>query len=283
MVWTRIPGASTYWLQLGTDQTFASGLVKNDSTIVDTNRTVSGLGNGVTYYWRVSAKNGVGRSPFSGTWSFKTAGLLPSQVLLVAPEQLSSVGKDDAVLKWRKSSPGVSRYWVELGFDSMFVLNQRDSLVTDTTKIFSGLTEYQWYWWKVRAANAEGWGSFSEVRKFQALPPNSVGGGAGIPAAFALRQNYPNPFNPSTAIEVDLPQAAHVRLQVFNMLGEMVATLADEERPSGSYRFQFNAAGLPSGVYLSRLSAGSIGAPRKMLMTNSGALPSRGGKELDHS
>jgi hypothetical protein len=267
MLWTRIPGASTYWLQLGTDQTFASGLVKNDSSIVDTSRTVSGLGNGVTYYWRVSAKNGVGRSPFSGTWSFRTAGLLPSQVLLVAPEQLSSVGKDDALLKWQKSSPGVTRYWVELGFDSMFVLNQRDSLVTDTTKLFSGLTEYQWYWWRVRASNAEGWGSFSEVRKFQALPPNIVGGGAGIPPAFALRQNYPNPFNPSTAIEVDLPQAAHVRLQVFNMLGETVATLADEERPAGTYRFQFNAAGLPSGVYLSRLSAGSFVATQKMLLT----------------
>jgi hypothetical protein len=267
MTWTRIPGASTYWLQMGTDQTFAAGLIKNDSSIVDTTRTVSGLGNGITYYWHVSAKNGVGRSPFSSTWSFRTAGLLPAQVILVAPEQLSSVGKDDALLQWRKSTPGVSRYWVELGFDSTFALSQRDTTVTDTTKFFSGLTSYQWYWWKVRAANAEGWGSFSEVRKFQALPPNAVEGPVGLPSAFALRQNYPNPFNPSTMIEVDLPEASLLRVQVFNMLGELVGTLADDQRPAGTYRFQFNAAGLPSGVYLSRVTAGGFVATRKMVLT----------------
>jgi hypothetical protein len=266
MTWTRIPGASTYWLQMGTDQTFASGLIKNDSTIADTARTVSGLGNGVTHFWHVSAKNGVGRSPFSSTWSFRTAGQLPSQVLLVAPEQLSSVGKDDALLKWRKSSPGVSRYWVELGFDSTFALSQRDTTVADTTKLFAGLKEYQWYWWKVRAANAEGWGAFSEVRKFQALPPNSLEGPAGFPTAFALRQNYPNPFNPSTMIEVDLPEASQLRLDVFNMLGELVGTLADDQRPAGTYRFKFNAAGLPSGVYLSRVTAGSFVATQKMIL-----------------
>ena len=106
MTWSRIAGASTYWLQLGTDPTFATGLVKNDSSIADTGRTVSGLGNGVPYYWRVSAKNGVGRSPFSATWSFRTAGLLPAQVVLVTPEQLGAVGKDSAVLRWRTSCPG---------------------------------------------------------------------------------------------------------------------------------------------------------------------------------
>jgi hypothetical protein len=76
-----------------------------------------------------------------------------------------------------------------------------------------------------------------------------------IPTVFALDQNYPNPFNPSTVIEFAIPQETHVKLEVYNMIGQRVATLADGVRPAGYYSVLFDATGLASGVYVYRFQA----------------------------
>jgi len=74
-----------------------------------------------------------------------------------------------------------------------------------------------------------------------------------IPDGFALHQNYPNPFNPVTTIEFDLAKAQNVRLAVYDLLGREVALLAEGEQPMGTYRVQFKADHLSSGVYVYRL------------------------------
>ena len=79
--------------------------------------------------------------------------------------------------------------------------------------------------------------------------------GETIPEAFALSQNYPNPFNPATTIGYDLPERSEVRLEVFNMLGQRVALLADGQVQPGSYSVVFNASSLSSGTYFARISA----------------------------
>lgn len=86
-----------------------------------------------------------------------------------------------------------------------------------------------------------------------------------LPTNFALHQNYPNPFNPSTKISYDLPQDAHVKLQVLNVLGEVVATLADDMHPAGSHTVTFVPNTLPSGVYFYRLQAGEVNLTRQLL------------------
>ena len=75
------------------------------------------------------------------------------------------------------------------------------------------------------------------------------------PERFALEQNYPNPFNPTTTIRYDLPEAANVRLEIFNALGERVTTLVDAAREAGRHEARFNAAGMASGVYFYRIEA----------------------------
>ncbi|MCC6396199.1 MAG: T9SS type A sorting domain-containing protein [Bacteroidetes bacterium] len=83
----------------------------------------------------------------------------------------------------------------------------------------------------------------------------SVQPGSSLPRQFVLHPSYPNPFNPMTTIQFELPSSARVLLKVFNMLGQEVATLADEVMDAGSHRVRFNAGGLASGVYVYRLDA----------------------------
>jgi hypothetical protein len=90
--------------------------------------------------------------------------------------------------------------------------------------------------------------------------------GTEIPGAYSLKQNYPNPFNPSTSIEFSIPQKEFISLKVYNILGEEVQNLVNQDLSPGSYRFDFNASSLTSGVYFYRISAGSFTEVKKMLL-----------------
>jgi len=78
-----------------------------------------------------------------------------------------------------------------------------------------------------------------------------------VPQSFTLDQNYPNPFNPSTKINFVLAQPGFVTLKVHNLLGAEVASLVNERKDAGTFSIHWNAAGLPSGMYLYRLSVTS--------------------------
>ncbi len=81
-----------------------------------------------------------------------------------------------------------------------------------------------------------------------------------------LNQNYPNPFNPKTFISYELPVGGHVRLDVYDTLGRLVATLVDGRVPAGDHAVTFNAAGFVSGLYLYRLSFEDYSISRQMLL-----------------
>ncbi len=87
-----------------------------------------------------------------------------------------------------------------------------------------------------------------------------------IPYEFILYQNYPNPFNPSTNIKSQVSESGFVSLKVYDVLGKEVATVINEEKPSGSYEIEFDATNLPSGVYFYRLQAGSFIETKKMVL-----------------
>ena len=95
--------------------------------------------------------------------------------------------------------------------------------------------------------------------------------GSALPQGFALGQNYPNPFNPSTIIPYQIPTATHVRLEVFNVLGQRVATLVDAERPAGFHTAQWTATdatgqAVGAGVYFYRLVSGGATVSRRMVL-----------------
>jgi hypothetical protein len=87
-----------------------------------------------------------------------------------------------------------------------------------------------------------------------------------LPDQFSLEQNYPNPFNPSTIIKYELPIGGQVTLNVYDMLGNEVATLVDEGKPAGVYTVNFDGSTLASGMYLYRLHAGSYASTKAMLI-----------------
>jgi hypothetical protein len=93
------------------------------------------------------------------------------------------------------------------------------------------------------------------------------------PAAFSLKQNFPNPFNPSTTIEysvagvgIQASGVSRVRLAVYDMLGREVAVLVDEQKAPGRYSAVFDAAGLPTGVYVYRLQAGDYVEAKRLVV-----------------
>jgi hypothetical protein len=88
----------------------------------------------------------------------------------------------------------------------------------------------------------------------------------GVPYGFKLEQNYPNPFNPATTIQFTIPERKMVSLRVYNLLGQEVATLVEEEKPAGSYEVVFDASELPSGSYFYKIIAGNFVETKKMIL-----------------
>jgi hypothetical protein len=87
-----------------------------------------------------------------------------------------------------------------------------------------------------------------------------------LPEVYRLHPNWPNPFNSATMIRYDVPQAGKVSVTIFNLLGQRVATLFDGRQLAGSYTISWEAANLPSGVYLCRMEAAGFAQTRKMLL-----------------
>jgi len=87
-----------------------------------------------------------------------------------------------------------------------------------------------------------------------------------LPTSYSLWQNYPNPFNPSTTIHFELPKESHVILKVYNMLGQEVLKVLDDEKIAGRYDVRVDASTLSSGVYFYRLHTNNFSKTMKFLL-----------------
>ena len=89
---------------------------------------------------------------------------------------------------------------------------------------------------------------------------------SGIPTVFALHQNYPNPFNPATVIKFALPKGGRYNLSVYNLLGQLIEMISEEEYQPGYYRVKYDASRLSSGIYFYRLTGREVNIIRKMML-----------------
>ncbi|NNG28157.1 MAG: T9SS type A sorting domain-containing protein [Ignavibacteriaceae bacterium] len=105
-----------------------------------------------------------------------------------------------------------------------------------------------------------------------ALLPEGISSGGdettSLPKEYLLNQNYPNPFNPITTINYQIPELSFVTLKVYDMLGNEVALLVNEEKPAGKYRIEFriNNLELSSGIYFYQLQARKFIETKKMVL-----------------
>jgi len=98
------------------------------------------------------------------------------------------------------------------------------------------------------------------------LVSTDVEGETNTPYSFRLDQNYPNPFNPTTSIQYSIPEPSSVTLKVYDMLGNEIETLVNEEKEKGVYTVKFDTPRLSSGIYFYKLQAGSFLQTRKMIL-----------------
>jgi photosystem II stability/assembly factor-like uncharacterized protein len=98
------------------------------------------------------------------------------------------------------------------------------------------------------------------------LIPSNIESSEPVVSGFNLEQNYPNPFNPSTKIKYTITQTSNVVIKVFDILGNDIATLVNEEKPAGTYEVDFKATDLASGIYLYKLIANEFSETKKMIL-----------------
>gem|GEM_PF-520640 len=164
--WHPDSGATLYHLQASIDSLFTGSFAINDSSITDTQRTIFGLAPHTRYFWRIQAKNSGGVSSWSEIRNFTTLLPVPPPMTLAVPADSSEPTADTILFLWHPIGYEVLSYNLVISSDSTFVMATIDTTLSDTA---ARCTELSWndrYWWKVRAMNASGWGSFSNVRTF---------------------------------------------------------------------------------------------------------------------
>lgn len=118
--------------------------------------------------------------------------------------------------------------------------------------LFAGGTKFQY---RLKQVDADGQFKYSDIVEVEV-----------VPTQYELSQNYPNPFNPSTSIRFSLPKETQLKINIYNMLGELVETLAEGTYEAGYHKVTFNASSLPSGAYVYRIESSDFVQVRKMVL-----------------
>ncbi|MCB0280715.1 MAG: fibronectin type III domain-containing protein, partial [Calditrichaeota bacterium] len=165
--WQTVSNAASYNLQVSDRETF-SVLIIDEANIVGTSIQITDLGNFVKYFWRVSATNSDGTSPWSDVWVFTTADNIPGKVTLLDPSNSSTGVAINPTLGWQEIS-NAETYNLQISelndFSSLII----DENITQTTSQISGLKNSTTYHWRVNASNVDGTGSWSDVWTFTAI------------------------------------------------------------------------------------------------------------------
>jgi len=156
---------------------------------------------------------------------------------------------------------------IELNLGNLSMANFND-LIPGDNNFYWGLD------YRVRPYNYVNWDDFVARLRFLAdyetgnilIVSDVEENHSNVPDNFILHQNFPNPFNPSTTISWQSPVSSWQTLKVYDVLGNEVATLVNEEKPAGSYEVNFDAAGLTSGIYFYQFKVGKFVQTKKMIL-----------------
>lgn len=164
-------------------------------------------------------------------------------------------------LSFRTPSEG----WATLGFAEELIFTLDAGITWHTVPVPGEIPVYDLSF--PDSLHGYGVGDLGIIIKYVSTPPVAVKEEQrSVPEGFRLDHVFPNPFNPTAHISYSVPRATHVSIRVSNVLGQIVATLVDEEKSFGTYRLEFDGQELPSGVYFLTMRAGRFQETRKLLL-----------------
>ncbi len=266
-----------------TTSTFNPSPTVTTTVVTGTNKTtldITGLVPGAKYYWKVRADNGTTKSAYSAVETFVVpAGASP--VLPIAGSPVGGIALQVAnpTMSWFLPTFSSSTMTYEVQYGQAADLSDALQINNLESPLFDGafLTEGTYYW-RVRSVTTSGERSaFSDIAEFSTTASiataieDEIVPGDELPTSFQLLQNYPNPFNPTTTIEFAVPEASHVTLGIYNVLGQLVRTLVNDQVTPGVHRIQWDARdaggqGVTSGLYIYRITAGDFSQARTLVL-----------------
>ena len=265
--WRKVTAAASYNLKVATINGTAV------YTATDTTYKIYSLARNTNYVWAVQSVNIGGPSAYTGNFAFTTVPAAPAAPAQISPASAATNVNRLTHFVWN-SAVNATKYRLQVATDNVFTAIVTDTLLIDTAAtLATPLAASGDFYWRVNAQNFGGASSYAGPRLFSTGTVLSVDepvGGA--PKVFALMQNYPNPFNPTTTISYDLPKTSYVRVVIYDVLGRVVATLVDGVQAANSYRLEWNASNVASGMYFYRMNArsadnsGDFSAVKKLLL-----------------
>lgn len=280
-LWWHVVGDLTaiddYEVTYSTSDVFAGG---SPTTIVATPATsylaLTGLTPGATYFWKVRSHYTNGSySNYSGVETFViNPGSFAIQPIVGGPHNVV-VNTLEPTMSWvlpaAHSATLNSELLIADNPEMVNAITIKD--IAKTNYDISGLEIGKSYFWKVRTKTTDnvyseysGQGVFKVGTDVTDVEEPEI-----IPEKFNVSQNYPNPFNPSTMIKYSLPEAQFVTLRIYNMLGQEVVTLVNNEVEAGVHNVTWNGvdnsgAKVATGAYIYRVVAGNNVMTKKMLL-----------------
>lgn len=269
-IWDESENAESYQLQLSLSIDFDANTIVADSSGIETTELIltNDLDENTTYYWRVRASNTAGSSEWSVPFTFETLMLAPEVAELVSPDSGAIDLEIPITFDWMEADRA-SAYIIQIsdseGFETT-VLSEETEFTEFTLDQENILSPSETYYWRVQSVRGDLSSDWSDVWTFETAASTSISDLVDLPEVLTLNQNYPNPFNPTTQIQYGLPANSEVRLEVFNMLGQRVATLVNGRQSAGWHEVRFEASNLSSGIYIYRLTAGEFIQTRQMML-----------------
>jgi len=230
---------------------------------------------GATFYWRVRTYSSLlpDTSAWSSTQTFVTASNLgPVTPRIGGPSSGVQVNTTDPMLSWYlPTKTGNVTY--EMQYSKNPDLSQAITIsnLSNAYETLSGLTPGENYYWRVRSLiSGNKYSGYSPIGHFVSANVTGVENSQ-VPLTFSVSQNYPNPFNPSTTIEYTIPKNEMVVIKIYNILGQKIKTLINNEMKPGKYSMIWNGDNnfdrkVATGVYIYRVTAGVNVKTMKMIL-----------------
>ena len=254
LVWGTKGIVSTYHLQVAMDSLF-NNIVTDNSDLTSTLCNINSLSNDTTYYWRLNNTNSSGTSNWSEVQKFNTASPF---IKIISPAADAQLYIDSTyVVRWESNVNDTVD--IQLLLDNSVVSIIGDSVVSGTQavlwKVPSGLQTDSSYKIKVSSISNNTLSGIS-VSTFMILSSISeISDENDVVGSYTLSQNFPNPFNPSTVINYSLANYSKVRVDIYNVIGQRIATLVNSFQQRGNYSVTWTAEQYASGIYFYSINA----------------------------